>query len=323
MDEIVSVIIPVYNVEQYIEECLESIINQTYTVLDIIIINNGSSDLSGNICQKYANMDERVHYIVQENKGVSAARNMGLKFSKGQYVCFCDADDIYELNYVETMLATMKEVRVDLVICGYNLIVGKEKRNYSNIGDSQYLDQESLLENIFLNNNIGGFVWNKLFKRDLLNGVYFEENYQICEDTDFVFRYLENCKKTYVTTQRLYNYRSRCGSAVNNMSNLFDEDNQLKYAVVYEKLMKLDMLSEESKQYIKCGIYMLCVSSLCDYKNQAGDNEEIIAKLKSKIKQYKRTFMKSKKIRMKKKLVVVMNEYFNIRKLKKYFMSKR
>lgn len=317
MSALVSIIIPVYNVEQYVRECLDSIINQTYKELEIIIINNGSTDFSGAICEEYVNKDNRICYILQENSGVSVARNTGLDNAKGKYVCFCDSDDTYELDYVETMIQTMRDKQADFVICGFNQIVAGEKRKCSNIENSQFINQEVLIENIFLKNNIGGFVWNKLFKKELLDGVCFDENYQICEDTDFVLQYVNNCTRIYVMKQALYNYRDRQGSAVNSIDNLYDKDFRLKYAVVYKTLLKLDTLSEVSKEYIRSGIYMLSVSCLCDYKIKDGTNEEIIKQLKNDIRKYQTVFFKCSKVGVQKKIVVVLNRYFNIRRLKR------
>lgn len=319
MERLVSIIVPVYNVESYVKECLDSLINQTYQNLDIIIIDNDSHDLSGTICREYAEIDKRIHYTVQQNKGVSLARNTGLKLAKGDYVCFCDADDTYELNYVENMVQIKEKTKADLVICGYSKAIGDLKKVESKIKVSQFVNQEFLVEHIFLNNNIGGYVWNKIFDTKLLDGVYFDESYQICEDMDFVFHYLCNCKKIYVTTQSLYNYRMRNGSAVNDIDNLFDEDNQLKYAIVPENILKLNILTEQSKECVKCGIYMSCVSALCDYKIQNGRNSDIIVKLKFKIRQYQKIFLRSKKVGIKKKLIVTLNQYCNVRRLKKLF----
>lgn len=117
MEELISVIVPVYKVEKYINQCIDSIINQTYTNLEIILVDDGSPDNCGIICDKYAKKDRRIKVIHKENAGVSSARNVGLDNSNGEFITFVDADDYVSNIYCEELLKTLKEKEVDCIAC--------------------------------------------------------------------------------------------------------------------------------------------------------------------------------------------------------------
>lgn len=117
MEDLISVIVPVYKVEKYINKCVDSIINQTYTNLEIILVDDGSPDNCGNICDEYAKKDNRIKVVHKENAGVSSARNIGLEKSSGKYITFIDADDYVEKNYCEELLNILKIENADCVAC--------------------------------------------------------------------------------------------------------------------------------------------------------------------------------------------------------------
>lgn len=119
MSEVVSIIIPVYNVKEYIDECIISIVNQTYSNLEIILIDDGSSDGSAEICDRWASKDSRIHVAHQGNRGVSAARNTGLFMSKGEFISFVDADDWLETDEIEKLVSHLISHEADMAVCGY------------------------------------------------------------------------------------------------------------------------------------------------------------------------------------------------------------
>ena len=124
----VSIIIPVYNGEKYLDRCINSLLNQAYKNIEFVFINDGSKDNSLNIMKSYQNKDNRIIIIDKENTGVSDSRNIGIKKSTGDYICFCDAYDMYENNYVETMIKLIKENNVDAVRCNYKMIENNKSR---------------------------------------------------------------------------------------------------------------------------------------------------------------------------------------------------
>ena len=131
MEDLISVIVPIYNVEKYINRCIDSIIEQTYTNLEIILVDDGSTDNSGSICDEYAKKDNRIKVIHKENGGVSSARNVGLDTAIGQYITFVDSDDYIEKKYCEILLKTLKKQKADCVACGYNRIYKNKEEKMS------------------------------------------------------------------------------------------------------------------------------------------------------------------------------------------------
>lgn len=125
MDEnLVSIIVPIYNVQSFLNECINSLLKQTYSNIEVLLINDGSTDKSEEICREYCKKDSRLSYFYQSNSGVSSARNKGINYSKGNYILFVDADDYVEPSFVEEMLASLKINEVDCVQCGYKKKIG-------------------------------------------------------------------------------------------------------------------------------------------------------------------------------------------------------
>ena len=178
----ISVIVPIYNVEEYLGRCIESIINQTYQNIEIILVDDGSTDNSLSICKEYAIKDRRINIIHKENAGVSSARNIGLKKSKGEFVTFVDSDDYVKLTCFEKMIRGIKNNDVDMVVVGWE----DEGGNPGWISDTSYKkiygqDEISSLD-FFLT------VWGHLFKKINLKDQYFDEKIFYGEDTLFTFQ---------------------------------------------------------------------------------------------------------------------------------------
>lgn len=212
----ITIVVPIYNVEKYLEKCIHSILNQTFKDFELILVDDGSPDLCGIICDEYEKKDERIIVIHQRNQGVSSARNAGIKIAKGKYIIFLDSDDFIEENMFETMLNTAKEKDVDVVICAVNYCQDDGSIIRSDLINEEYYDNIKLLKDIFKKpNTIGGGTWNKLFR---LNDerVYFEENLQFCEDWNYLFDALSICTSGYQIPDVLYNIVEREGSATRN-----------------------------------------------------------------------------------------------------------
>ncbi len=212
----VSVIIPVYNVEAYVAEAIESVICQTYSNIEIIIIDDGSTDRSGEICEKYVKLDDRVCLIHQDNKGLSAARNVGLNMMTGDTVAFLDSDDAYYPNYIEAMVTALNREKVDIVICKFalqNTICKKRfeiiKNIKPDIEQGIYCREDALRE--LANGRINHSVWNKLYRTSLWDNIRFPEGH-IYEDANTTFQILNICKSVFVLKDILYMYRIRLGS---------------------------------------------------------------------------------------------------------------
>lgn len=207
----VSVVVPVYNVEKYIKECLDSIVNQTYKNLQIILVDDGSTDSSGKICDEYAENDNRITVIHQKNAGAGAAKNTGLDYVKGEYLSLIDSDDFIELNMYEKMLSYMLSKKVDVVQCSFNnyFINGKIKRCLDNkrFNVYQFLKEYPYKWQYAI-------FWNKLFKFELLTDSCFPVRRKI-DDEFFTYKLIANAKSIYNTSEAFYNYRMRRSSVMN------------------------------------------------------------------------------------------------------------
>ncbi len=209
MNEKISVIIPVYNVAPYLKQCIDSVINQTYTNLEIIVIDDGSTDGSGDICDEYAKNDQRIKVIHKTNGGLSTARNTGMDIATGTYLAFVDSDDWLDLNMYRLLVEIyQKYLDADLVTCGIveehhdktvktacesnSITVRSQKETYDIIFEPQY--------------NVRFEVWNKLFRTDVVKNNRFVVG-QVFEDVCFDYWILFNCNKIVTLDCSLYHYR--------------------------------------------------------------------------------------------------------------------
>lgn len=209
--DLISIIIPIYNCEKYLDECIKSIIAQTYFKIEIILVDDGSTDSSLEICRKYCKKDNRIKIISQKNGGVADARNTGLKHASGKYVLFVDADDYVVKDFVYKMYNTCLEDKADIVICGIYK-VGKGKKLLVYNGEVTK-DNVSFLS--LCTEHIGGYVCNKMFSMHMLKELqlWFNLELQIGEDLLFVCRYYEHCNKVSYISEGLYFYRlNRCSA---------------------------------------------------------------------------------------------------------------
>lgn len=186
-NEKISIIVPIYNSEKTLIRCVESLLNQTYTDIEVILVDDGSKDHSLEICRSYKNKDSRIQVIHKKNGGVSSARNIGLDAANGTYVMFCDSDDWVEDDWCETMLKSY--VPGALVMCGYYC----HHKDYVQCVGEEVKSNRILKENFLLTKPIAGFApWNKLYYRAEIvkNNIRFPENISLGEDQLFVWRYL-------------------------------------------------------------------------------------------------------------------------------------
>lgn len=220
MTEKITVIVPVYNVENYLNKCLDSLINQTYKNLEIIVINDGSTDNSGKICQEYAQKDNRIIYIEKENGGQSEARNMGLDRMTGSYVTFVDSDDWVEPDYVEVLYNKLIEYQADIAVGNYYSYNEQEGIFYFHIFGSSYYekvyDNVSIFENFYESEHMKNFallcVGGKLYKADLFRELRFEVG-KLGEDGYLNQKIYLLAEKTIYLNAGLYAYRQREGSS--------------------------------------------------------------------------------------------------------------
>ena len=228
--DLVSIIVPVYKVEKYLRDCINSLLNQTYKNLEIILIDDESPDNCPHICDEFAAMDMRISVIHQKNGGAGKARNIGLSRATGKYICFVDSDDLVERDYVLKLVRAIEQTDSDIAVCSYyNLYKNrKEKKGYS--GSFQVMTQRDFLL-LFLNDWTCSLIWNKIFKREVIDKIRFVEGHKI-DDEFFTYQVVIRANKIALFNDPLYEYRMRA-SSVMNLSNQYNEQAILKDRLEY------------------------------------------------------------------------------------------
>ena len=192
MQKLISVIIPIYDVQGYIRKCIDSVIKQTYKNIEIILVDDGSPDNCGLICDEYAKKYERIIVIHKKNGGLSSARNAGLDICKGEYVTFIDSDDYVHERYIEELTYMLENNKVDISIANRYEVEDEcvEKNTYYS-GIQKIMNSEELLMEFF-NNRIPHEAWGKLYKKELFNNCKYEDGLRIFEDLKFIYELLLN-----------------------------------------------------------------------------------------------------------------------------------
>ncbi len=212
MSDLVSVIIPVYNVRDYLHKCIDSVKTQTYTNLQIILVDDGSADGSGEICDEAATRDQRITVIHQANGGLSAARNKGLETATGKYVCFLDGDDWFDEKFTEELLNIAETRNADIAVCGFVRVYhedeAKAEKDQDNKEELIEYDNRQAVKEVIEEKKIKSLSWNKLYKKELWEGISFPEG-KLHEDEYTTYKLLWRAEKVVETSRVLYYYRKR------------------------------------------------------------------------------------------------------------------
>ena len=295
----VSVIVPVYNAQKHLGECLESIIGQTYENIEILCINDGSIDDSINILKEYEKKDARIFVLNKENTGVSKTRNIGINKAKGKYVMFVDADDKIDKTTIKRMMENICENKSDMVICSNNLINknGKEreiniKTKYREFDNIKLKEQQKCFEYLY-DLGLGIPIWNKLIRKQFLldNQIIFNENLTYDEDMFFSWICTLYAEKINIIDEPLYKYRLTLNSSImKEHEDLFE-----KYQKEFLKIIKIMEKQKFDKEYIdfiinkifqekiKISIFMVLKSDK-NFKEKRENIEYIINNSTSNIK---------------------------------------
>lgn len=311
--DLISIIIPVYNVEKYLNKCIESVVKQTFKNLEIILIDDGSTDSSGNICDEWKMKDERIIVIHKENGGVSSARNAGLDIAQGEYVGFVDSDDYIDNQMYEVLLKQTQKFNTELSFCNFFDVDEKGKKESSNMEYKCILTKKEVMSGMFQNNNENFALWNKLVKREKLKNIKFDENIKIYEDALFCFQMIENVNSISFCKNNLYFYTDREGST------LMEENIKSKVTtlIAMEKINKILEKNDIQERF----------QQQCDYIGRVYLYEEISKNQNNNInfstykdiaKKYLRDGLLKEKIGLKNKVKVILAVYFT----KLYLMIK-
>ncbi len=237
MRDLVSIIVPVYNVEDYIEECLLSLVNQTYKEIEILVVDDGATDHSGELCdalgKKYPEIITVYHTA---NHGLSAARNVGLVHSKGNYVCFIDSDDWIEPEMIEILFRNIHQFDADISTCSMFFDYGIENRKPVKSDDYRVSEQKKFFHEIICNPNVYGYACNKLIKGELARQFSFDEELLSQEDMDYCINLAKECDHIVSTDSQLYHYRQRNDSMTGELKY---SERKLSVARVYKRAMPI------------------------------------------------------------------------------------
>lgn len=239
----ISIIVPVYNAEQYLTECIDSLLSQTYKDIEVILVNDGSTDGSGKICEQFVKKDKRIRFISQENSGVSVARNSALDIAQGEYLCFVDSDDTVAPDYITSLLGL--SANGDFAICGYTreqALLGEKEVSRKNYDVNSYIIQ------IFGESLIHPNIWMMLFRNNIIqsNKLRFTPGCVRNEDTEFYIKYMTFEKTVVVSDYKGYFYRDNPGSAVHKFNEkaltFIEADQRISDYLIEKRIVNEDNL---------------------------------------------------------------------------------
>ncbi len=285
----ISVIVPAYNIENYIVRCLESLIGQTYKELEIIVVDDGSTDQTGRIIDDYAAKDYRILPIHKKNEGVSIARITGLEKTTGEYIGFADGDDIAEPQLYEHLLSNALKYRADISHCGYQMEFPDGRKDlYYGTGKLEVLDRERGLEALLRGDYIEPGLWNKLYRRELIKGIanssIWDAEIRINEDLLMNYILFKQARTSIYEDCCLYRYMKRKGSASTSTVQRYKLTDPLKVISIIEK----DTIDSEQLHGIAYDRYLRLLINTSQQKLSPEDAAIASELLKGEIKDRKR-----------------------------------
>ena len=270
MDDLISVIVPIYKVEKYLKKCVESILEKTYSNLDIILLDDGSPDNCGDIIEEFRKKNERIRTIHQKNGGLSDARNSGIKIAKGKYIVCIDSDDWIEKNMIEVLYKDIINTNSDISVCEFveeddlQNILSAKKYNNEIIEFSSKEALKSLIKQDILTNH----AWNKLYKASLFEGIEYPKG-QLMEDVSTTYKLFEKANKIVYQNTSLYHYIQRGTSILGNITEKRINDQEFAFfdrnKYLMEKYSEFKEIIELDNMYNVKTLYFLAI--LGGYKN--------------------------------------------------------
>lgn len=305
--DLISIIVPVYNVENYIKECIDSIINQSYKNIEIILVDDGSTDNSGSLCEEFSFIDSRIITLHKENGGLSDARNYGIKHSNGEYIMFVDSDDVIDKDIVKVLYNLIhKDKAIDISGCGLKRFNDGHSPKFMHRDKYSILDREDSLKEFLYQKKISTSSCGKLYRRSVMENIFFIKN-QRFEDNEFVFRVLLNADKVAVSESELYAYRYRqnsittssfdekdfdiidIGKMITGITNNLNENLRIA-GITYQCTNCLRIYLNISDRFTSYDEYKYCLKYLYKYSNIIISKSQARIKLKIALILYKLNF---------------------------------
>lgn len=217
-EELISVIVPVYNVEKYLNRCVDSIVNQTYKNLEIILVDDGSLDNCGKMCDEYAEKDSRIKVIHKQNGGLSDARNVGTSAAKGKYLTYIDSDDFVTKDYCEFLYNNIKKSEADISICKHYIMFEDGSKINTGTSKKYLMNKEEAFMKLLYSDDLDVSAWAKLYKRDIMENIFFPKD-RLYEDSATTYKLIDKCKRIVFESEPKYIYAVRKNSITTNCFN--------------------------------------------------------------------------------------------------------
>lgn len=279
MNDKISVIVPIYKVEDYLDRCIESLVGQTYSNLEIILVDDGSPDSCPTKCDEWAKRDPRIKVIHKENGGVSNSRNVGMKSATGDYIAFVDGDDFIHKEMYEKLLASIQQNGSDMSFCGYYVYEEEKQKHREVIGrrlechssDTVRIDFERIVnkkENYHIIDNLIGAVWRYLYRREVVQNVFFLEEIFIAEDVIFLLDIFKKGVNVSLVLEPLYYYVQRDNSAMHLMTKRRMDNRILSSQAIFDRLE--DIFSFDIVDAKKFNMYhnLICEQLFAGHKKE-------------------------------------------------------
>ncbi len=284
---LISVIVPVYNAEIYLNACINSILAQTYENLEIILVDDGSPDSSGNICDTYAEKDSRIKVIHKENGGVSSARNTGLDSATGEFISFIDSDDTVHPKMFEELYKKLSETDADISSASYVRCYSPSDKvpdEFENEKIYEFSCEEAICA-LTLRKKFGVQIWAKLYRAEILEAVRFDSSISVAEDMLFLTEAILNSKKLVFFTRPLYNYVQRSESI---MHTAFGDKNMTSHDAAMKMIALGDVrsLSRKAKDHLQGTAIMLCIYTAYELIPQKKISKKYIKTVKKNIRKH-------------------------------------
>lgn len=264
MQALITVVVPVYNVEKYLKRCVESILNQSYIRLEIILVDDGSTDGSGLLCDDLATRDDRIKVIHKENGGLSDARNAGIDIAKGEFITFIDSDDFVDLDMIETLSDSTLKTGSDIAICGFVPFYESDTPEVS--GDTNViktLDNKKALSEMMYQKSISNSAWAKLYRLSLFSDDIRYPFGMLCEDLGTTYKLFAKANKITVNSYKGYFYLQREGSILHSKFSLKRLDSLLlaKEQLEFVKIQYPSLVNSAANRYFAEASFLLSEAS--------------------------------------------------------------
>lgn len=278
-DDLITVIVPMYNAESYIEKCIRSLRKQKYRNIEIIVVDDGSQDNSAKICGGFCGKDKRIRLIRQNNQGVSAARNAGLEAAKGKFVVFADADDYVDEDYVSVLYELIRKNDADAAICSYYRKDGKKEKPEI-VRYERHLTARSAIINMLTASDFDSSICCKMYRTDMAKRTGFQEEYCIAEDLFFHYQMLQQCRCISYNNHKCYHYVQHAESAVHAPLDRA----KVRSLQVFEKMMEQckdrQMRDAVAEKYVSTCFHLLSLE-------RTGADRHDIRYLQQAVKKYR------------------------------------